>query len=193
MITSTPRTNFASQRGFTLVEAIVATTLATLVLAGVMSSFLMIGRSSVNAARYSENEAQLRRALEEFGRDARRASNIQWTNDRCVTLEIGRGTSRITYGYDDAAGSETSRCFYRTVESSGVTGPKKILAREVAGLSFQRFKLEQPGVANAAANDLETKQLKVTLRAARRGAVTAEASQLALSASFILRNKRVSN
>jgi hypothetical protein len=78
--------------------------------------------------------------------------------------------------------------------TNGVTTPRQILVREVSELFFQRYKLEQTGTpVNEALNDLETKQLQLTLRATRRGATTAIASQAGLSARYILRNKRVSN
>ncbi|MES1194755.1 MAG: prepilin-type N-terminal cleavage/methylation domain-containing protein, partial [Opitutus sp.] len=179
--------------GFTLTEVMIATALSLIVLGGVLSAFLMIGRTSVNSTRYSQNEAEVRRALELFGQDARLASDIRWTNDHNLTLTVARPTNptaRITYAYDDDPTSDTYRCFYQ-VEA---TSDKKVLAREVSDLSFQRFKLEQPGVTlNAAANDLETKQLQLTLRSSRRSATTTVASQAAISACYILRNKRVSN
>ena len=63
-----------------------------------------------------------------------------------------------------------------------------------ADFAFHRYKVEQPGVAdNTATNDLETKQVQLNLRAVRTGATTVAATQTAISARFILRNKRVSN
>jgi type II secretory pathway pseudopilin PulG len=184
-------------RGFTLSEAMIATALSTIVLGGVLSAFLMIGRTSVNSSSYSQNEAEMRRALELFGQDARLASNIRWTNDHCITLTVALPSipsALVTYAYDDQPASSTYRCFYRVVVGNGLANAPEILAREVSELSFQRYKLEQAGVAtNVAANDLETKQLQLTLRTSRRGSTTAVASQAALSAGYILRNKRVSN
>lgn len=205
MIISTPRTDrslFRRQRtshrsgAFTLTEAMVAVALSTLVLGGVMSAFLMISRTSVRSSDYSQNEMELRRALELFGQDARLAHDIRWTNDHRVTLKIARPKSPVidvSYVYDDVATSPTYRCFYR-VETYGTTSSSpNMLAREVSELFFQRYKLEQPGVSvNVAANDLETKQLQLTLRTSRRSAATT-ASQAAISACYILRNKRVSN
>lgn len=184
--------------GFTLAEAMIALALSTIVLAGVLSAFLTIGRTSLNSTRYSQNEAEVRRALELFGQDARLASNVRWTNNHSITLTVARPSNPaalITYAYDDQPANSTYRCFYRAVvASSGLTGAPEILARDVSELSFQRYKLEQANVAtNVAANDLETKQLQVTLRTSRRSAMTTGASQGALSAAYILRNKRVSN
>lgn len=175
----------------------IATALSAVVLAGIMSSFLMIGRTSINSSSYSQNEAETRRALELFGQDARLASDIRWTNDRNITLTIASpagGLSLVTYAYDDQPASDGYRCFYRVVTTNGTSTPRQILTREVSEFFFQRYKLEQPGVlANEALNDLETKQLQLTFKATRRGATTTIASQAGLSARYILRNKRVSN
>ncbi len=49
MTTSTIRSE-RRLRGFTLVEVMIAATLGTFVLAGVLSTFLMLGRSGANVA-----------------------------------------------------------------------------------------------------------------------------------------------
>ncbi len=60
--------------------------------------------------------------------------------------------------------------------------------------SFQRYKLAQPGVSdNTAGSDTETKLLQLTLRAARTSVATTGASNSAVSARYMLRNKRVAN
>ncbi|MDP3073282.1 MAG: prepilin-type N-terminal cleavage/methylation domain-containing protein [Opitutaceae bacterium] len=185
-------------RGFTLVEIMVSATLSVIVLAGILSAFLMIGRTSYAAGNYSEMDAQTRRALEAFGADARKAADVRWHDAQTLTLHVsnaGAGTTPVTYGYDGTASSPTYRAFYRLNGDPSATEPKLVLMRNVAGdFAFARFKLEQPGVAdNAAANDLETKQVQVTLRTARAGTTTPITTQSAVSARYILRNKRVSN
>ena len=67
-ITSSKR----SSRGFTLVEVMVASTLGTLVLAGILTTFLMLGRSGANVANYSIMEAESRRGLEELSQACER-------------------------------------------------------------------------------------------------------------------------
>ncbi len=60
--------------------------------------------------------------------------------------------------------------------------------------AFKRFKLEQPDVSdNTASNDSETKLLQLTLRATRTSVATVGASNSAVSARYMLRNKRVAN
>jgi type II secretory pathway component PulJ len=183
--------------GLTLLEAMISVALGGLVLASVLSTFLMIGRTNFNSTSYSQIEAETRRALEIFGQDARIARDIRWHNNQSVTLTlpgIGGATTSASYVYDTVVGSPTHGCFYRVLSADPAATPRMVLARDVSELNFNRYKLEQPGVpSNQAANDLETKQLRLTLRSVRRGATTVATSQAGLSASYILRNKRVSN
>ncbi len=186
-----------ARHGFTLTEVIVASTLSTFVLAGVLSAFLLIGRTAYSASNYSEMEAQVRRALEVFGSDARKAADLRWHSSRSVTLYVAAasGTDPVTYAYDGDAASPGHGTFYRLVGEPASTLPRLVLVRGVADdFAFERFKLKQALVpGNSAANDLETKQLQITLRAGRKGATTVAQTQGAISARYILRNKRVSN
>lgn len=205
MTISTPRIDATAPRhpgrgrcGFTLTEVMTSATLSLLVLAGVLSAFLMIGRTGFLASSYSELEIETRRGLEVFGQDVRKAKDIFWTSNQSITLVVPTATNvtqLVTYAYDPTTGGATSGCFYRLAGDADSTNPRRILIHGVASdFAFQRYKLEQSGVDdNRAATDLETKQLQVTLRASRAGATTVAANQSALSASYILRNKRVSN
>ena len=197
MIISTPRTSRRAA-GFTLSEVMISAALSSFVLAGVLSAFLMIGRTGFLASSYSELQDQTRRGLEIFGEDARKAVDIRWNSAQSVTLTVataGSGTRLATYAYDVDPGSATYRCFYSAVGDASAPGPRRVLVRNVApDFAFQRFKLEpSTGINLPATSDLETKQIQVSLRALRAGATTPAASQSALSARYILRNKRVSN
>lgn len=203
MTISTPRTDPRSRApcsrraAFTLVEVMVAASLGTMVLAGVMSAFLFIGRTGFNAGNYSEMEAQTRRALDRFATDARRATAVQWHSSRQLTFSLptaGTGTTQVTYAYDAQSVGATARSFYRFAGDAASAAPREILVRGVeTDFAFQRFKLEQNGVtANAAGNDLETKLIQVNLRPVRSGVTAVTARQATLSARYLLRNKRVS-
>ena len=200
MTTTTPsieRGHSSPPGAFTLTEVMVAATLSVLVLAGVLSSFLLIGRTGYNASAYSATEAEIRRGLETFAEDVRQASAIHWNSDQSITLTVPTATNAtqlITYAYDGDTGSGTHQCFYRQPGPASSDEPRRVLVHDVApDFAFHRYKLEQAGVPdNTAANDLETKQIQLNLRAVRTGITTAATTQTAISARFLLRNKRVS-
>jgi len=205
MTTSIPRTKInpatgglvapkpEGEVGFTLVEVLIAATLSTFVLAGVLSAFLFLARTSFRSSGYSEMEAEMRRGLDTFARDTRSATDLRWNSAQSITLTVnGRP---VTYAYDRDAASATYRGFYR-LEGDAASGlPRSVLVHGVTpDFAFQRYKLVQPGVAeNAALNDRETKLLSLTLRTARTSVATAGASNSAVSARYMLRNKRVAN
>lgn len=179
------------RRAFTLVEVMIAAALGSLVLAGVLSAFIFIARTGFRASSYSELEAEVRRGLETFARDARNASDVRWQDAQTLTLTVAGAA--VTYAYDPNTGSATYQCFYRVSGSDATARPRTVLIRNVASdFAFARYKLEQPNVSdNTAANDRETKQLQVSLRPLRTNSATVGASQTTLSARYLLRNKRV--
>ncbi len=182
------------RRAFTLVEVMVSAGLSGFILAGVLSAFLMLGRSGYNAASYCIMEAEARRALETFSEEARLASNLTWTSANSVTLTVVTSTAAtylVTYAYDTSANGDTSKCFYRVLGAAASTDPRRILVRNVTDFSFRRYKVVN-GVDYTAANDLETKQLQITLRSVRTGVTTVATTNAVLSARVVLRNKVVS-
>lgn len=184
----TRKTPSRDRGGFTLSEVMIGATLGTIVLGAVLSAFLMLGRSGYNAANYSVMEAESRRALDMFSADARMANNITWNNSSSITLRVVTSGSAqlVTYTY-----SATTKNFTRKLGNAASTNPELILIRGVADFSFRRYKVVN-GVDYTAANDLETKQIQITLRAVRKGVTTVDATNAVLSARIVLRNKAVS-
>jgi prepilin-type N-terminal cleavage/methylation domain-containing protein len=193
MTTSTPSANRAPTHGFTLVEVLIASTLSAFVLAGVLSSFLFLSRTSFRASAYSEMEAEVRRGLETISRDIRNASDVHWNSAQSVTLTVNG--SPVTYAYDGSAASATSRSFYRAPGDAGSTQPRTVLIRNLEpDFAFRRYKVVQPDVSdNTAHNDAETKQLQLVLRARQVNVATTGASQALVSGRYVLRNKQVAN
>jgi Tfp pilus assembly protein PilW len=192
MITPIPCIDQRRARGFTLAEVMMAGALGVFILAGVMSSFLFIGRSGFGAESYNDMENQTHRALELFAEDARAACDIHWNSAQSITLTLPTQatTTTVTYAYDSDSTSPTFGCFYRL----SATAPLQVLVHGVAAnFAFARYKLDSSGNASTAGNDLETKQIQVTLPAQRTGSTVVTATDSALSACYILRNKQVSN
>jgi prepilin-type N-terminal cleavage/methylation domain-containing protein len=181
-----------AHRGFTLVEVMIAAGLSGFILSAVLSAFLMIGRSGYNASNYAVMEAEARRALETFSQEARQANNIVWNSANSVTLTVvaSSGDYTVTYAYDSGASGTTANCFYRLPGASSSTSTRLILVRNVTDFSFRRYKVVN-GADYAAANDLETKQIQITLRSTRTGTTTVATTNAVLSARVVLRNKSV--
>jgi prepilin-type N-terminal cleavage/methylation domain-containing protein len=199
MTTSTPCIELRAkpQRGFTLTEVIISSSLALVLLAAVLGTFLFIGRSGVRASNYSELEAEARRGLVVFAEDVRLANDIRWHSPQLITLQVTLpvvGPKWITYGYDANERSPTYGCFYRQEGKPEDDTPRVPLVRKIASdFAFKRYKLEHPrALENFAETDRQTKQLQVTFRAVRSGATTATATHSLVSARYVLRNKRVS-
>jgi type II secretory pathway pseudopilin PulG len=85
---SSTRTERSSARAFTLVEVMVAAGIGSFILTGVVSTFLMIGRTGANTANYFDLESNARQGLEAFGREVRNASNVTAFTGTSVTLTI---------------------------------------------------------------------------------------------------------
>lgn len=197
MTSSAPRIESSPIRGFSLPEVIVASALSGLVLSAVLSTFLFIGRTGLRSASYSTMEAETRRGMAAFARDVRRATAIQWNGPQSLVLTMpGDSNARVTYAYEPGESGSAPGNLVRLDSTPGADQPRQILIHRVSrDFAFRRYKLERVGAEDLpAANDLETKQVQIVLRTvAVTGDSTAGATQSAISARFVLRNKRVSN
>lgn len=173
-----------ARRAFTLVEILVGMTLSGFLLAGVLTSFLFIGRSGQNLANYSDMEAEARSGLEVFAQDVRQASAITWNSANSVTLRVD--SADVLYAYD------TSTHILSRQGSPLITG---ITSFELIGYNIT-------GALVTASADLTTsagrtmagkitKQLQISLSASKKNVTVATATNTVLSARFTLRNKRV--
>lgn len=174
-------------RGMTLVEIMVGSTLAVMILSAVLSMFLFLGRSSANIINYAEMEAQARTGLEQFAQDTRQASELTWLSADSITILVG--ASAITYTHDSGTGT-----FTRT--EGAVT---KVLVENINTFEFSGYKITGAAVdltdlstaaKRAAASDV-TKQIQLYVLASRSSTTVATATNTVLSARYILRNKRV--
>jgi prepilin-type N-terminal cleavage/methylation domain-containing protein len=172
----------ARRRGFTLVEVMIGAALSTFILAGVLSTFLFLGRSGANMQNYSDMETQARRGLEMFAEDVRQASAITWNSATSATIVVN--SASITYAYDSG-----TRRFNRNGAPliTGVTpGSFAFSAFNVAGAEMPLSTAAERTAASSS-----TKQLQITLEATRTNTTVVAATNTVLSARFILRNKIV--
>lgn len=185
-------------RGVTLAEVMVTAFIGAFILTAILTSFLFIGKSGANLYNYTGMEEEARKGLEKFGEDTRMASGIVTTTATWpyqVTLYIPDTTtnsamtankSQVKYYWDNTASSSTYHCFLRQ-DSSGTT----TLIHNVNTFTFQRYQQGSSLPPATAANDSQTNQLQIqmVLQIQAGTAYATNASNLVVSARFILRNK----
>ncbi len=175
--------------GFTLPELLIGVSLSSIVLAGVLSAFLMLGRSGMNASHYAMSEAEIRRGVEEFSQDIRMASNVEWNSTSSITLTVPNNYAtygnKVTYAYDDSTNGATAQCFYRLPGNASSTADKMIFVRGVSSFSFARFNR----LDATASNNTETKRIQISMNVRRTRATLVATNTTLVLASYILRNK----
>lgn len=155
-----------------------------MIMAGVMSTFLMLGRTGANAANYSVMEAQSRRALEEVSQDLRMASGITWNSATSITLLVPNNytstSNRVTYAFDTV-----TQTFYQMPGASGSGNAQRKLIENVTTCTYSRF----DRVDGVASDDPSTKRIQISMIVRTTKQTVPGATNNILSASFILRNK----
>lgn len=94
----------ARTRGFTLVEVLIATTLSSVVMLALISSFLFIGRSLSRLSSYQALENEARKTLNYLRNDFAGAKSVKagtTPTANAVTLVLAAG--EVTYTYDTTA------------------------------------------------------------------------------------------
>jgi hypothetical protein len=159
-----------------------------MLLAGVLSACLMMGRSGANAVNYSAAETELRRALEEFSQDVRMAKAVKWNSVTSITLTLAdTANTVVTYAWDGATTGPTARSFYRKPGDAASTSGATVFVRNVTSFSFSRFNRKTPPVA--ALTDAETKRIQITIEVTRKSSTVVAATTRMVTASYMLRNK----
>jgi Tfp pilus assembly protein PilW len=182
----------------------ISAALASILLAGVLSTFVMMGRTGANMQNYTELEAQARKALELFSREVRLAYAVTAYSSTSVTLSIPDTSSArnafaysVTYTFDSA-----NKKFTRTgppIDNPAGTSASTDLITNVQPitgvnpLNYYRFVTgggyQNGFTSNTAANSTEIKQVELNFVAQRQSTTVAAATDKVLSARYILRNK----
>jgi type II secretory pathway pseudopilin PulG len=178
--------------GFTLVEMMIGATISSFVLAAVLTTFLFMGRSGANVQNYNDMEVQARNALEYFAEDTRQASGVVWNSTASVQLTVG--TNYITYSYD--SGTKRFSRVVATVAAPGTPTSTRVLVTGITSFAFSAYNIAGSSIAISTATERTaangtTKQLQISLEAARTNTTVVAATNTVLSARFILRNKKV--
>jgi len=185
----------SGRSAFTLVEVLVASTIGSLVLAGVLSSFLFLGRTGARIAQYNDMQGQVRIGLERFTEDVRMASAITWNGNLSITLTVPNSytsnSNQVTYAFDpdtpELSPTHTGECFYSKPGDVSSTADRTVLVRNISSFLFYRYdRLDNPALSNTS-----TKRIQLNLTTRNTGVTLNDSTETAISSSFILRNKPV--
>lgn len=169
----------------------IGATLGSIVLLGVLSSFLMLGRSGARLSNYQDMESQSRKALEEFAQDVRMASAITTNSASSITLTVtdnyASNGGQVTYAYGSVTigGTSYTNVFYRRPGNTSSAAAATVLMRNVTTCTFNRY--DRLGAATA--SDSSTKRVELSLKSSITSATTATATENAIGATYVMRNK----
>lgn len=195
MITSLSNFRARRTRAFTLVEVLIAASIGSIVLAGVLASFLMLVRSGVRMSNYSTMETQTRRAFEQLGIDARMANKIvsRFTGSAITSFTLtipshDLGTQReVTYGFDTS--DATNKKFFMVPGGDPtVTSGRQNLVNNVTNLTFLRYDTLSALIPASTVSDDTVKHIQVSISVSRSASGVAAATQVIRSSAFTMRN-----
>ena len=192
-------------RGFTLVEVMISASIGSFLLLALLTTFNMIGRSGTVLFNYVNMESSARKGLEKFSEDVRMASAITWTSSTKVTLTIPHVASdsysnTVDYWWDTTSGSSTYHYFLRKETDTNALGVAQAavtstMVKNVSSFQFDRWTTGGATGVQATA-DANTDQLQIHLTITTQANIygtnttaVASASNLVVSARYILRNK----
>lgn len=187
--------------GFTLVEVMIGSTIGSMILVGVMSSFLMIGRSSQRLYYYNIMEAESRRTLEEFAQDVRMGSDSFYNSSTSVTLTVpdnyttASTPNKVTYAFGtatDATGTTYTNCFYRKPGIATSTDTPTIFIKNVTSCSFTLYTVlggDPIDPVASATHDADTRRIELKLTVSNTRSTLVAATDNIVSATYLLRNK----
>jgi Tfp pilus assembly protein PilW len=128
------RGHIKSNAAFTMAELLIGATLSAMVMAGVLSSYIYMGRSLARLANQQTLEAEGRRTLAYLNQDVRMASDITVTPQTApsfyVTFTIARsgtGAQQVIYYYNSTASAIPT-----SISGTSVSVPAHSLMRVVS-------------------------------------------------------------
>lgn len=196
MITTTAPSERASAResaraGFTLLETIIAATISTIIMASIVSTFIVFATGSQSVGAYVEMSMDSRKGLEIFARDIRSAEDITSATTTSITVEYPDNSfydgQIVEYIFDDSA-DLFSRIEYDK--------NKNLVSNEVLldGVDAFAFNFYDPLGADldptAASLLLSIKSVQIDAKMLRKIS-QASATDYIISARFLMRNRPV--
>lgn len=182
-------------RGFTMVELLIAMSIAATLIVGVLGSYTFLARNLARFSYQQELEVKSRRMLQMFAQDVRAAVDAQASD---YTADSSNRTNQITLTMSD--GSTVQYAFNaRAGTLTRVAGGKsQILLSAVAIVPLSQYQgffccfddLDIPAGSQQGIRKIEVSSFAAALGTARSGTQT---RLVGASARLVLRNKRPSS
>ena len=143
-------TNNKSAAGFTLVELLIGSTLAAMILLAMLSSYLFLGRNLGRLVNQQLVQSQSRRTLATFTQDVRMTSGIVGTpsaTSLTLTLPTNTGSKSVAYYFNNSSatatvtlvGYSTTILPYNLVRVDGSTGATQVLHTTLLTFAFSYY------------------------------------------------------
>lgn len=185
--TSSPSRFWRRQRGFTLMETLVATALASLATVALLTTYSMTTRGFVAAGNYSDMERDARMTMDFITRDLRQGTGLTAFASSDITIAVatnfasnGAVTGSKEVRYYKGSGAE-SNMLYR-VEGGTTTNTMAPSVSSIRFIAYDR-NLVTNGIAPS---DCKLLQVDLTLR---KYTIDNPNTEQILSARVVLRNK----
>jgi prepilin-type N-terminal cleavage/methylation domain-containing protein len=173
----------SAERGFSLLELVVATSLSVVVMGAVIGTMMAGNRSFRAISNYGEIHADGRKAVDRFSKDFRKANNVTNLATTSVTLSVPTGFN--TQG--SITGTQSVR-YYQTgtdfVRHNLTTGEVATLASNVTTASFNMY--NRVGNRTTLTSFSKGVQLEIKLR---KIVAATQQTEDYLSARLVMRNK----
>ena len=168
-----------ARAGFTLAEVMFSTGLLGIVLLGVLSSFVFVGRNLTRLVNTQQQEVESRRALRYFTQDLSAASQLSTASSTQLTMTkpAAVGSTSVTYTYSSGTG--------RLTRTQGAT-----TATILTGLTSFTFTYYTESGNTVTGSVQSVKSVEMTYAsAAGTAAIGTQSSYTTVSPRVVMRNK----
>ena len=180
-----------SSRGFTLVELLIGSTLAAIVMSAVLSSYVFLGRNLTRTANYQTLEAKGREALTYLRRDFALAQAVKTgTTPTATSVTLVLPAGEVTYAYSASTLTRTA--------NFGANPSLTLLTNDFCtctAFAFQYYTttggvpLDQNTATTYVPLSIKQIQAGFTIQTPSTHSVSTRAIYQAVSSRFLLRNK----
>ena len=176
-------TSTRTSRGFTLIELMISSTLAMIVMGAVLVAFSATTKHFRAVANYGLIHKEGRMAVDVFGQDLRKASNLTNVGSTSITLVIPTGFN----AQGNATGTKNVK-YYKSgtslIRQDLTLGQSRTLSANVSTMTFTMY----DRIGNATAQTTSCKGIQVDVKLSRNLIGTAQTEDF-LSARLVARNK----